>query len=214
MGHQLFLRNLRALFGDHHAQRSLAPPLVGDGDDGGLGDGVVGHESVLEGDRGDPLSPALYEVLGAVLDLHVPVLVDGDDVAGLEPAVLGELLGVLGVVVSPRDPWTPDLELAHRLSVPRYEALVAPRPELDERSRQALPGPDPVPLVLRDVVEQAAEVANGAQRSRLGHAPGVEDVQAVTLLEGPDHTLRRRRTADDHRPQAGEVVSSGALVEL
>src|SRR5918997_5541334 len=112
MGHQLFLRNLRALFGDHHAQRSLAPPLVGDGDDGGLGDGVVGHEGVLEGDRGDPLPPALYEVFGPVLDLHVPPRIYGDDVAGSEPAVVCELLAPLpGVEVGTRDPWTPDLQL-------------------------------------------------------------------------------------------------------
>src|SRR5918998_1194337 len=168
-GGELFLRHLLVLLEDHHPYRPLTPPLVGDGDDGGLGDGVVGHEGVLEGHRGDPLPPALYEVLGPVLDLHVPIRIYGDDVAGLEPAVLGELLApFLGVEVGPRDPRTPDLELAHALPVPRDKTLVTPRPELDERARQSLPGPDTVPLVLRGFVEQAAQAADGAKRGRLG----------------------------------------------
>src|SRR5918998_2512384 len=213
-GGELFLRHLLVLLEDHHPYRPLTPPLVRDGDDGGFGDGVVGHQGVLESHRGDPLPPALYEVLGPVLDLHVPTRIYGDDIAGLEPAVLGELLGVLGVVISPRDPRTPDLQLPHALPVPRSEALVAPRPYLDERPRQALLGPDPVPLVLGSAVHEAAHVADGAKRGRLGHAPGVEYVQPVAFLEGPDHTLRRRRPADDHGPQIGQIICARVLVEL
>src|SRR5918999_2592938 len=214
-GDELFLGHLLTLLENNHPYGTLAPSLVGDGDDGGLGDGVVGHEGVLEGDRGDPLSPALYEVFGSVLDLHVPHRIYGDDVTGSEPAIVCELLApLLGVEVGPRDPGTLDLQLAHRLSIPRDEALITPRPDLDKRPGYALLGPYPVPLIIRGFVKLGAEVADGAQRGRLGHAPRVEDVQPVTLLEGPDHALRRRRPADDHGPQVGEVVGIGVLVEL
>src|SRR5215210_2329812 len=165
VGDELLLRRLFTFFEYHHSQRTLSPPIMGDGDDCGLGDGVVGHEGVLQGNRGDPLPTALYEVLGPVLYLYVAVRVDGDDVAGLEPAVLGELVAPLfGVEVGPRDPRAPDLQLSHALAVPRDEALVAARPELDERPRQSLRGPKPVPLVLGSVVHLAAQVADGAER--------------------------------------------------
>src|SRR5919199_2264124 len=216
VGEKILLRSLRAFLEDHDPERTFLPPLVRYGDHGGLGYGVVGHQGVLEGDGGDPLPRTLYEVLGSVLYLHVPVFVDGDYVAGLEPAVIRELLAVfLCVEVRSRDPRAPDLQLAHRLPVPWDELLlVAPRPELDKRPGQALLGPDAVALVLRGFVEEGTEVADGAKGGRLGHPPGVEDAQPVALLKGPDHPLRRSRTPDDHGPQGGEVVSLRVLVEL
>ena len=57
---------MRSLFEDHGSQGAFEPFLVGDGDHGGLGDGGVGHEGVLQLDGGDPLAARLYEVLGAV----------------------------------------------------------------------------------------------------------------------------------------------------
>ena len=47
-------------------QRALAPPLVGHADDRGLAHGRVGHQLVLQLDRGDPLAAGLDDVLGAV----------------------------------------------------------------------------------------------------------------------------------------------------
>jgi hypothetical protein len=63
---------------------------MGNRDDGGLGDHGMGHDLVLELDRADPFAARLDHVLGAVAQLDVAVVVDGGDVAGLEPAVLGE----------------------------------------------------------------------------------------------------------------------------
>src|SRR5215218_9929389 len=122
---QLVLRRALALLEDDGGQRPLVPLLVRDGDHTGLGDGGVGHERVLQLDRGDPLTPALYEVFAAVGDLDEPETVYGDDVPRLEPTVLRELVVPLWCLVErPGDPRTADFEFAHSLSVPRNEALI------------------------------------------------------------------------------------------
>src|SRR5918911_5134370 len=113
MRDKILPRSLRAFLEDHDPERAFLPPLVWYGDHGGLSHGLVGHQGVLEGHGGDPLPPALYEVLGPVLYLHVPVLVDGDYVTGLEPAVVRELLAVFfAVEVRSGHPRAPDLQLA------------------------------------------------------------------------------------------------------
>ena len=94
----------------------------GHGDHGRLLHGRVAHERVLERDRRDPLAARLDEVLRAVLDLDVAVRLDRDDVAGLEPAVVGPAVARLRrVVVRRRDPRSAHLELAHRGAVPGHE---------------------------------------------------------------------------------------------
>src|SRR3712207_6404282 len=114
----------------------------GDGGHGCLSYCFVLHEGVLEGNRGDPLPAGPYEVFSAVLYLHVAALVYGGDVAGPEPAVLGELLGAFGgIVVRTRDPGSPYLKLAHAFSVPSGYAFLAAGPYFDKRHREALLGP-------------------------------------------------------------------------
>ena len=73
---------------DHAGERPLGPLRMRDRDHAGLLHRGMGHEPVLEVDARDPLSPALDEVLAAVGDLQEALGVDGDHVAGLEPAVL------------------------------------------------------------------------------------------------------------------------------
>src|SRR6267378_3699135 len=119
---------------------TLLPARVRDRDDRGFGDRGVTHERVLERDRADPLAPGLDEIFGAVLDLDVAAGIDGDDVAGTEPAVRGETVRRLrALVVRAGDPRTAHLELTHRLTVPWH---VLPRvvlgADLDQRHRIAL----------------------------------------------------------------------------
>src|SRR5690606_19687013 len=87
---------------DDGAQGALVPLLVGDADDGGLGDGGVAHDGVLQVDRGDPLAAGLDDVLGAVNQGQVAVGGDLADVAGAQPPVVelvGVHLGAIGGVV-------------------------------------------------------------------------------------------------------------------
>ena len=90
---------------------------------------------------------------------------------------------------------------------------LVPRPELDEREREALH---------RDVVElrllvRLAQVAgkhrDARDRRRLGHAPAVADDESVALLEAGDHRARRRRAAHEHALHRREVVVRRARVE-
>ena len=111
----------------------------GIGDHRGLGDGAVSHQLVLEVDRGDPFATGLDEILGPIADAHASALVDADDVAGAEPAVVGELVGARPAVVGGGDPGAADLELSHRLVVPGDQrSIVVPSADLDQRDRSSL----------------------------------------------------------------------------
>src|SRR5436190_2131954 len=100
----------------------------------------MAHQRALERDAANPLAAGLDDVLRSILHLNRAALVDGHDVAGLEPPVVGEPVRAVGtVVVRARNPWSPDFELAHRLAVPGDErALIAARADLDERRRPSL----------------------------------------------------------------------------
>src|SRR5206468_1605107 len=119
---------------------TLLPARVRDRDDRGFGDRGVTHERVLERDRADPLAPGLDQVLGAILDLDVAARVDGDDVAGAEPAIRREPVRRLrAFVVRASDPWTAHFELPHRLPVPGHLVpRIVPGADLDERHRVPL----------------------------------------------------------------------------
>src|SRR5690606_11908597 len=105
---------------DDGAQGALVPLLVGDADDGGLGDGGVAHDGVLQVDRGEPLAAGFDDVLGAVHQGQVAVGGDLADVAGAQPPVVelvGVHLGAIGGVVGAGDPRAADLQLAEGLAV-------------------------------------------------------------------------------------------------
>src|SRR3954452_17197750 len=136
-----FVRGRRRALTQHDArERALGPLLVRDRDHGGLGDRGMRHQRVLELDRRDPLAARLDHVLRAVLDHDEAAWVHRDDVTGLEPAVVGPAIRLLGrVEVTRGDPRPANLELAHRLGVPRHLAPVeVTHAQLDERERHAL----------------------------------------------------------------------------
>ena len=212
---QLVGRRRLALAADADGQRPLVPLLVRDRDHGRLGDRRVRHQRVLEVDRRDPLAAGLDHVLRAVLDHHVALGVERGDVAGLEPAVVGPALGLLGrLVVAGRDPGAAHLELAHRLAVPGdLLAVVADRAQLDERERQPLHRDDVELGLLVGVAELADVVGGGRERGGLGHPPAVHDRLAVALPEAGDHRARRGRAADEHVLELLEVPAVGLRVE-
>ena len=174
----------------------------------------MAHERVLERDRRDPLAARLDEVLRAVLHLDEAVGVDGHDVAGPEPAVVRPAVGaLLRLEVRGRDRRATHLELAHRLAVPGDEAVGAAGADLDERDREPLQRAPRVRLVLRQAGLLAGSARDRPDRAHLGHAPAVDDMEAVTLAEGLDHRARRRGAADGHEPDRGEVPLARVRVE-
>src|SRR5215471_1714583 len=107
----------RARYDDRHG--TLAPFLVRHRDDDGLRHIVVREQRSLESDAADPLAARLHQILRPILDRYAAASIDGHDVAGAEPPVAGESIGGLWrVVVRPRHPGSPDLELAHGLPIP------------------------------------------------------------------------------------------------
>ena len=55
----------------------------------------VPDRHILQVDAGDPLAAALYDVLRAVGELHVPMLVDARHVPRAEPAVVGHVVAAV-----------------------------------------------------------------------------------------------------------------------
>src|SRR5205807_223922 len=68
--------------GDHCRKWTLAPVLVRYADHARLDDRRMGHQTVLQLDRGDPLPAGLDDVLGAVGQREVTVGGDRADVTG------------------------------------------------------------------------------------------------------------------------------------
>jgi hypothetical protein len=194
-GHHLGLADLRAGLADDHGQGALAPPLVGDGDDRRLGDLGVAHQGVLQLDAGDPLAAGLDQVLGPVDHVQVAVVVEGGHVAGVVPAVHEGLGRALVVQVLRGDGGAAQLELAHGLAVGRDLAAVAVHhPLLQPGHEQALLGLVAVAGLDRQVVHGRLEPREVGHRGRLGHAVGVDELDPVALLVGPDHRHRGRPT--------------------
>ena len=152
----------------HHAgQRPLAPAVVADPDHRGLLHGRVCHQPVLQINRGDPLAARLDHVLDPVADAEEPAVIQRAHVAGAQPAVTEFLRGRIQMI-GPRDPGSPDLDLALGHAVPgqflagraddAHLHAVETRPE---RIRQSTSSGVPPPPRRRQ--RQAAD------RAHLGH---------------------------------------------
>jgi hypothetical protein len=81
------------------------------------------HQGVLQLDRADPLTAGLDDILAAVGDLDETVEQRRGHIAGAQPAV-HELLRVVVEVVGAGDSRAADLDLTHRLAVPRQDLAV------------------------------------------------------------------------------------------
>src|SRR5262249_61451471 len=129
---------------------------------GGLEDGGMAADGVLEPDAGDPLAAALDHVLGAVGDLHGAARIDPDHDAGAEPTGVKRGFGALVVVVRGGDPRAADLELADAPAVPRQRpAAVIDDADLDARQRHALTRAHRAPSLGAPVPHRAAGMRHG-----------------------------------------------------
>ena len=123
-----------------------------------------------------------------------------------QPSIGEAVAAVVAVVVAGRDPGSPHFELAHRLAVPGDDAVLVPGADFHERGRPALLGAMLKLRLVRGVGQIRRDVRCRAERRRLGHAPGVNDPEAVAPLEGLDQRLRNRGAAHDHRAERRQIV--------
>ena len=101
--------------------RALAPLGVRPRDHGGLEHGGVAVQGALDLDRGDVLAARDDDVLGAVLDLDVAVLVHHAEIAGVKPAALEGGCGGFGILqVALHDVVAAHHDLADGLAVARH----------------------------------------------------------------------------------------------
>src|SRR5260370_22517335 len=169
---------------------------MGDGHDGGLLHCGMADQRVFQVHRTDPFSAGLDEVLGAVGDLHVAFGIDGDHVAGSQPAVRRPAVALFGkVVITGGDAWAADFQFAGSLVVPRNFAVVANGADVGKWGRQSLAGADLKFAVIGAVLQVRLQSAYGDDRGRFGHAPRLDYAHAE-LLEAPEQALRRRRSPD------------------
>src|SRR5215471_21731886 len=88
MGAKHFRSSRSFVFQDNDGQRTFAPFLIGNRDDGGLLNERMGHQGILKVDRTDPFTARLDQILSPIGDSHKAFAVDGADVASAEPALV------------------------------------------------------------------------------------------------------------------------------
>ncbi len=105
------------------------------------------------------------------------------DVAGAEPAVVGERVGrAVVVVVRAGDPRSGHLELATGLTVPRLLALGSDHPEIDAGHDLTDGGAEVGGFVIGEI-EGALDATDRRDRAGLGHPPRLEDGHPDLLAE-------------------------------
>src|SRR3954466_5278396 len=142
-------------------------------DDGRFRHLRVTDGEVLEVDRGYPFAPGLDDILGAVGDLHVTVLIDGRDIAGVEESFLVED-GVVLFVIRSRDGGAAHSESAKSLAVPGQSLTgIVGNLHLDHERRLTLLLLNIEPRIAAERGIFRLERACGSEWAHLGHAPGV-----------------------------------------
>src|SRR5690606_13722267 len=89
------------------------------------------------------------------------------------------------------------LQAAERLAIPgKIAPLVVGNLHLDGERREPLLALELDQLLALETTQRVLDRADGADRTHLGHAPGMEDFDPLNL-ERLDHRAGRRRSAYD-----------------
>src|SRR5271169_2845227 len=136
---EFFWRGLRAFFQNNCGHGTLLPLGVRDSHDRGLFDGWVTHQRVFYVHRTDPFATGFHKILGTIDNFDESFVIDGGDVAGLEPAVFGPSMSLVGgIVITGGHPRAANFKfawgnaVAGSLDGPLFEAFRAHDPKLDE----------------------------------------------------------------------------------
>ena len=101
-----------------------------------------------------------------------------------------------------------DFQSAEALAVPWQLAIFLVHDlHFDAERRPALLGLEREQFLVRQVLALRFDRAGRADRAHFGHAPGVADLDAVIVLERPDHRGRTRGTADQHFLQRRQALA-------
>ena len=167
-------------------------------DAGGHGHGRVRHGDIFHIDRADPFTARLDHILAAVGDLHVAVRIDGGHIARREPAV-NQGVTTLAFEIRPHHPRPLDMQVAKSFAVPgQVIAFGIDNLHVHAKNRAPLLQADLHFVGFGQVLVLIFKRAQGAQRAHLRHAPGVQYLDTVVVIEGGDHGRRAGRAAN-HR---------------
>ena len=195
VGADLLGRQLLALVEDDRGADLLAPLVVGDADHRRFADLRVLVEHLLDLARVDVVAAADDQVLLAVDDVEVAVLVDAGHVAAVEPAAAHRLRGRVGALpVALHDVVAADHDLADLALGDRVVVLVDDL-HLDPLDR----GADRARLAL------AVGVVGAGDRRGLREAVALEHDRPEGLLEAAQDLDRHRGAAGDADAQRGGV---------
>uniref|UniRef100_A0A0N4ZXM1 LigA n=1 Tax=Parastrongyloides trichosuri TaxID=131310 RepID=A0A0N4ZXM1_PARTI len=182
--------------------RPLVPLGVGRADDGGQGDLRMADGDVLDVDGADPLAARLDDVLGAVGDLHEAVGVNAGDVARVEETLVVEDISALSLEIGAGDGRSLDHHPAEGLAVVRhFLAAVVLDLQLDAQRRRALLQAPGHLFVIGLGLQLRRQIGDGADGRGLGHAPGVNHLDAELVLEPADQGFGTGRSADQNLAQ-------------
>ena len=106
------------LIADHNEKRPLAPLGMNSANHCGLGHLVMTGGTVLDLDRGNPLTARLDDVFGSIGDRDIALGADSGHVARFKPARLCMGIRPLELVVARTDPRTSYLECTKGLAIP------------------------------------------------------------------------------------------------
>ena len=177
-------------------QRALVPFGMTRADDRHLTHIGMTHDNVFEVYRRDPLAARLHQILRAIGDVDVSVLVDDRDVAGIEKAVAihDGLVGRTEVIAHDARP--AGLQVAHRLAVTRQSSpRVVRRAVFNQVGRPALRLEQSDPLLAFEIPGLRNHRADRSERPHFGHSVGRAHLDAVAVRELFDHRRGAGRAA-------------------
>src|SRR5256885_7810199 len=194
---ELVRRGLHVRAQLHESLRDLAGLLVWLADDAGVGDSGVLAEHRLDLRRPDAEALVLDELLLAVDDEDITVVVTAADVAGVEPAIADDVDSVLRLVpVAAHNPWAANADLADLAVLQGLRAGL----EVDDLVLGA--GNDPADRL----EDRRVDGIRVGHRRRLGEPVALDD-RLPDALDHPARRVRREwRRATEEEAHRREVV--------
>ncbi|MNV35913.1 hypothetical protein D3C71_1273740 [compost metagenome] len=170
----------------------------------------MSHGDVFQINGADPLTSGLDDILAAVSDLHEAVGIDGRDIACREPAV-HQGITTVALEVRGDDPGAANHQFARGFAVTgKFLAILADDLHIDAVHDPALFSLQGAAFgaVHREVPGLGG--TNGPERAQLGHAPNMQHLYVVAVLEGRHHGRGAGRAAD-YRPAHGRECIAGCF---
>ena len=200
MGMQGVLVELPSALGANEGGDHLAPCLVGQADDGDLGDACVLQQDILDLGGEVILAAANDHLLHPAGDRHVTARIHEPEVARVQPALridgLGRRRGV--VVIAQHDAGATGTDFADLADIGSPVVAEAPDRNLGLRDRLA--------HRVADVVDAVVAVVLGDDRAVLGLPVKRREGAPEGPLDAPHKLGRHHRAAAAHQLQAGDVA--------